>query len=481
MKGKRGGKMSQTLEEVKKIHVAQVEHHGDKLIIPEGMKIPDVIDLLKRREAYENEPTEVTATFDCFPWDGARALFNVMKRRFGWVSMESIYSFFGTQRPAMMEVEIGVRKVESIPWGRLTLFKEDGFIDTTLAKKGHRYIFQATATVKRKHEQTVKDIYAELREELAKNSIYRGQAVSLKFRDDSTGKPLPMPEVKFVNVEGMSRSMLILPDIVSEILDTNLYTPIQRKQDCKRAGIKTKRGVLMAGDFGVGKTLAAKIAAAMAVEAGMTFIYCKRADEFAEAVEFGLQYDPGIIFCEDIDRVVTGPRTAEMDTILNIIDGIDTKHAELMVVLTTNDVEKINPSIVRPGRLDAVVEIQKPDAKAAERLIRHYGATYLDPTADLSHVSQQFAGFIPAVIEEIVQRSKLSAVKRSKPGSRDIRISEVDLAEAVETMQMQLNLLNPKAKIEDAHTLLISSRKPVDIDQFRDLAQDLLDTANANN
>lgn len=425
-----------------KVHVAEIVHHGDKLILPEDLGIDAAIDLLKRRLVYENEKTNIAAQFDCFPWDGARALFNVLKKRFGWVTMETVWSFFGAQRPTMMDVEVDTKKVESFPWGRISLFKEEGHIDTGIAKKGNRFIFSLTSEVRRKHEKTVRDIYADVRTELAENSIYRGKAVSLRFRNDD-GEPMPLPDVKFVDTSGMSMSQLIYPDDVAAIIETNLFTPICRMADCKAAGIPVKRGILLAGDFGVGKTLAAKVAAAMAVEHNVTFIYCKRAEEFAEAVEFSLQYAPAIVFCEDIDRVVTGERNPEMDNILNIVDGIDTKSSEVMVVLTTNAVEKINPAILRPGRLDAVIEVKKPDAGAAKRLIQHYGRTFIDKDADLTSVASMMAGYIPAVIEEIVKRSKLSAVKRTKRGDK-ILITEADLMESVQTMQMQLRLLNPE-------------------------------------
>jgi len=428
------------LEDAQEVHVAQVVRHGDQITIPEGMSIEDTISVLKRRQDYENQATTVVSTFDVFPWDGALALYKVLKRRFGWASMETIRSFFGDTPPAMIEVETGVGQVTAVPWGRLTLFKTEGFIDTSHQKKNGRVVFVAQANVLRKHEKIVRDIYQEVREELARDSIYRGQAVSLRFRTD-IGTELPIPTVKFVDCRGINRTQLILPADVEQALETNLFTPITRMEDCKAVGIPVKRGILLAGDFGTGKTLAARIAAALAVQNDITFIYCKRADEFAEAVEFALQYAPAIVFCEDIDRVTEGDRDAEMDQILNIIDGIDTKSAEVMVVLTTNAVEKINQAMLRPGRLDAVIHVKRPDGPAAARLIRYYGGRFIAPDATLDLVGEQLRDQIPAVIEEVVKRSKLAALKRSQKGVSELVVSEVDLMEAASTMNVQLELL----------------------------------------
>jgi transitional endoplasmic reticulum ATPase len=212
-------------------------------------------------------------------------------------------------------------------------------------------------------------------------------------------------------------------------------------------GIKFRRGVLLAGVYGVGKTLGAKVAAGIAVEKGITFIYCKRAEEFAEAVEFAIQYQPAVVFCEDIDRVLAGERSVKMDDILNIVDGIDTKAAEVMIVLTSNAPEAINPAGLRPGRLDAIINVLPPDAEAVVRLIKMYGAGMLATDLDLTKVAAKLEGSIPAVIEEVVKRSKLAALK-DNPDSNKIVVTELALEEAADTMEMQLALLNgPKDPI----------------------------------
>lgn len=439
---------TKTLEEAQKVVVAEIVRSGDKILIPEDMSIDDTIKQLKLRKEHEEQLTEIRATFDAFPWDGALALFKVLKRKFGWASMETVYSWFGASLPQMMEVEVGVGEVTTVPWGRLVLFQSDGYVDTGVERKGNRFVFRAVATVKRKHEAAVRDIFDAVRRELVRESIYRGKALSIRFRKED-GDPLPIPTVKFVDTSNTSIDNLVYPDDVFAAIETSLFTPITRMEDCKRCGIPVKRGILLAGDFGVGKTLAAKVAAALAVENDETFIYCKRTDEFAEAVEFGLQYGPAIIFCEDIDRVLTGERTDEMDNLLNIIDGVDTKSADIIIVLTTNAVSKINPAILRPGRLDAVIEVKRPDAKAVVKLIKLYGQQFLDPKADLMVAAKLLENNIPAVIEEVVKRSKLAAIRHTPKGCTDIIVTEQDLRESAATMKMQLDLL--EGKKEDKH------------------------------
>ena len=113
-----------------------------------------------------------------------------------------------------------------------------------------------------------------------------------------------------------------------------------------------------------------------------------------------------------------------------------------MVILTTNAVENINKAMLRPGRLDAVINFERPDAYTAERLIRYYGGELVPQHEDLQAVGVALAGQIPAVIRECVERAKLSAIKLY--GSAGL-IDAAALLDAAEGMQWQLALLNGKA------------------------------------
>jgi len=69
---------------IKKVDVAEVVHHGEKLILPEGMTIESAIDLLYRTAEYMDADVTVNEKFDVFPFDGAYGLSQVLIRRYGW-------------------------------------------------------------------------------------------------------------------------------------------------------------------------------------------------------------------------------------------------------------------------------------------------------------------------------------------------------------------------------------------------------------
>jgi transitional endoplasmic reticulum ATPase len=177
------------------------------------------------------------------------------------------------------------------------------------------------------------------------------------------------------------------------------------------------------------------------------FVGVPRADELSDAIEFAKQYQSPacVVFCEDVDRVTQGERSTAMDDILNIIDGIDTKRAHIITVLTSNAMETINPAMLRPGRLDAVIEVTAPDAEAIGRLIRMYGGDSVDKDADFTRIGELLAGNIPAVVEEVVRRSKLAQLALTPPGQKLGIISEQALISSAQTMAHQLDLLKKRS------------------------------------
>lgn len=434
----------QTLSEVGPVaHVAEIAYHGQQLILPEGMGIPAAIDLLKSRQTFLETTLRMQETFDVFPWDGANALDCVLTEKFGWAAATAKEGFFGPQPPQLITIDVSPTLKRQVPWGEFSLPGVDGRIGTSHEWKNNRIVFSLYAQIKRKDEATVRRVFEEVREFLKVKSIYRGQAIRMRFCDDE-GDLLPMPEPTFLETGKLRPEHLVYSDDVQASIDTNLFTPITRVHDCIANAIPVKRGVLLGGPFGTGKTLAATVAATLAVEAGVTYLYVPRADELARAIEFAKQYQSPacVVFCEDVDRVMDGERDVEMDDILNIIDGIDTKDAKLITVLTTNAMRAINPAMLRPGRLDAVIEVTAPDAGAVQRLLRLYGGENIDAQSDLAAVGEELSGCIPAVIAEVVKRAKLAQLKLQKPGEKVCYLSETALLDAARTMRAQIDLLN---------------------------------------
>lgn len=438
--------------------VAEVRYHEGHLMLPNGMEIPGAIDLLERRQKYLEEKVNINEVFNVFPYDGAHAIAQVFIKMFGWVPSVATPGFWGPTPPQMVTIAVGPGQTAEVPWGRFSLPGVKGWIDCGVGIKNGMYQFKLDATVLRKDEATIRKVYNALREYLKKNSIYKGKAIKIRFLDDE-GDKLAMPEPSFLETDHISREMLIYSDSVMSMVETNLFAPIERVADCELNGIPIKRGVLLAGVYGTGKTLAATVASRLAVDNGITYLYVPRAEELSLALEFAKQYQSpaAVIFCEDVDRVMSGERSVEMDDILNIIDGIDSKGGKIITVLTTNDLEAINPAMIRPGRLDAVIEVTPPDAKAVEKLLRYYGGTAINADTELEMAGQALAGHIPATISEVIKRAKLVQMRLNPKGQMVSNLSEEAVLEAALTMKAQSDLLNKKIANAKAPTPTVDS------------------------
>jgi transitional endoplasmic reticulum ATPase len=385
----------------------------------------------------------------------------------------------GETPPELVSVATGPNETELVPMGRFTLPSIAGYVETSIQriKKG-QVAFMFKAVILRKHEGEIRAILARTKELLVTESVYRGKAFKLRINtDDGERDAWAMP--KFLPLSKVKPRELVFSDEVQEAISTSLFTPVEHTEQCRGFKIPLKRGVLLYGPYGTGKTLAAHVTAKKCIDNGWTFLYCERADELAEMVKLAHQYQPSVVFCEDIDRAVSGERSVEMDDILNIIDGIESKGVELMVILTTNHVENLNRALLRPGRLDAVINVLPPDAKAVEKLLRIYGRNLIPENANLSQVGEVLQGTIPAVIRECAERAKLAQLSIGVDADKLIVTPEA-LLRAAKSMKNQLDLLAVKEAPKNAGERLGEALQEVvrhahngDLDEIKETVQEI--------
>jgi len=144
-----------------------------------------------------------------------------------------------------------------------------------------------------------------------------------------------------------------------------------------------------------------------------------------------------LVAAQDVDRVAD-KRDDNGNDLLNTIDGALTKNSEVITVMTTNHVERLDRAMLRPGRLDAIITVRPPEPAAVEKLIHLYSRGLLDSDSDsdLLEVSELLAGQIPATIREVVERSKLSMLSRDAD-----RVESGDLLVSARSMIGHLDLM----------------------------------------
>ena len=409
-----------------------------KIYLPVHMDYDDAVLWLQRKKREENEIVSFQELIQAFPPDGAAAFAKALEVKFGWTSMVKTPGFFGANPPSMLNVDVGPYESRKIPWGRFEIPGVEGHVDTGVGMKDGHLVFAINGEVKQKHYHILADLAKLTREIVAEESIYRGKAFKIEYTAEGEGEFGNMNAPKFLDLSEVKPDELIFSAELDRAINDYVFTPILKAEACEKAGVPVKRGVCLYGGYGTGKTNTAYVAAKHCVSVDRTFIYLKDVKYLAEAIEFAKQYSPAVVFAEDVDRAVGGDRSVQVDQILNTIDGLDSKESKVMVILTTNHVDKINQALLRPGRMDLALEIGPPDALAVERLIRLYSRGLLSDDADLRRAGEALSGQIPAVIREACERAKLSSVARGG----DLEINEDDLLLAAETLVDHIMLLN---------------------------------------
>lgn len=423
-----------------------IDRQGTRLVVPEGVGLDVAIHALKLRQREEEQPVSINHMLPIEVAEGMVGFLRVLEREFGFVANTGTRTIFGPRPPAYLGIETQPGHRESIPVGRLQIPGIEGWLTPTYGIQGNRVVFRVEGECKGKDRYRVDQIIAMVEEECRKNSIYRGHAIMTSFPEvDETGS-LEDNFPVFAKLNPVRPEEVIFSQVTEDQITIALYTPIRRTEACRKNKIPLKRGILLEGPYGTGKTLTAGATATLCAENGWTFIYLKDVTRLAYAYAFAAQYQPAVIFSEDIDQVLTSAdyRDEKINDILNSMDGINSNGLEIITVLTTNHLEKITKAMLRPGRLDTVVNVRAPDRGAAIRLVRMYAGELLDKNSNLesSEVGDLLSGVIPALIREIVERSKLAAIRRE---GDDLVITPGDIEVTARSMRAHMTLLEPSA------------------------------------
>jgi transitional endoplasmic reticulum ATPase len=417
----------------------ELHREGTRIIVPDGVTL---------KSADEETKVEIVEDFGCHPADGAIAVGKALIEIFGQPNTASLPGFFGPKPPSFISVEVAPNKSIQVLWGGFKVPQIDGQMNCTAVPMGNTLQFRLGGWAKKKHFYLVKALADRARQIAHNESIYRSKAIIVPVGEDGNVDTMGF---KFLNLEGVKKDDLIFSTDVKEQMQANIFTPLEMTDACREHGIPLKRGVLLAGKYGTGKTLTARVAAKIAAENGWTFLLVQRVAGLRTAIETARIYAPCVVFAEDLDRAVAGDeRTVNIDDVLNTIDGIQSKSDDIFVVLTTNHPEKINRAMLRPGRIDAVIEVTPPDPDAVRALLRKYVGSAIASDDPLIKAGDVLAGEIPAVIAEAAKRAKLYAMGRNPDR---LVITDDDLAHAARGMGNHLRMLQENAGEADSPAL----------------------------
>ncbi|HNZ12554.1 MAG TPA: ATP-dependent zinc metalloprotease FtsH, partial [Anaerolineaceae bacterium] len=262
------------------------------------------------------------------------------------------------------------------------------------------------------------------------------------------------PTVTFADVAGVDESKEDLQEVVEFLREPQKFLQL---------GARIPKGVLLVGPPGTGKTLLAK---AVSGEAGVPF-FAISGSEFVEMFvgvgasrvrdlfDQAKRHSPCIVFVDEIDAVGRqrgaglggshDEREQTLNQLLVEMDGFDTD-TNIIIMAATNRPDILDPALLRPGRFDRRVVLDRPDMRGREAILKvHSRGKPIEPAVDLGVIARSTPGFVGADLENLVNEAAILAARRNK---RSIGMSEFE--ESIERViagpERKSRLINPEEK-----------------------------------
>ncbi|MBC7173245.1 MAG: ATP-dependent zinc metalloprotease FtsH, partial [Polyangiaceae bacterium] len=280
---------------------------------------------------------------------------------------------------------------------------------------------------------------------LRRMSAMGGAAGPMQF--GKTKARLHTPEtkirVRFTDVAGVDEAKAELTEVVDFLMHPGKYQAL---------GARIPRGVLLVGPPGTGKTLLAR---AVAGEAGVPF-YNLSGSEFVEMfVGVGAarvrdlfaqakEHAPCIVFIDELDAIgksrgglgavaTHDEREQTLNQLLTEMDGFDAVQG-VIIMAATNRPEVLDQALLRAGRFDRQVVLDRPDLQSRDRILKvHSRRVRLGDDVDLELVARRTPGMAGADLANIVNEAALAAARRGSD-----RVTAADFEEAVDRIQLGL-------------------------------------------
>ena len=244
------------------------------------------------------------------------------------------------------------------------------------------------------------------------------------------------PTVTFQDVAGVEEAKEELKEVVEFLREPEKFISL---------GARIPKGVLLVGPPGTGKTLLAK---AVSGEAGVPF-FSISGSEFVEMFvgvgasrvrdlfDQAKRHSPCIVFVDEIDAVGRqrgaglggshDEREQTLNQMLVEMDGFDTD-TNVIIMAATNRPDILDPALLRPGRFDRRVVLDRPDMRGREAILKvHVKGKPLAPEVDLAVLARSTPGFVGADLENLVNEAAILAARRNKK-----LIGQSELEEAIE-------------------------------------------------
>jgi hypothetical protein len=266
---------------------------------------------------------------------------------------------------------------------------------------------------------------AGLRIAMRKRNVYRGHVLSL------AETRMGAMEIKFHRLPGVPRENIILPKGLLERIERQTVRFSELSDKLIAAGRHLKRGILLHGPPGTGKTMTAMYVAQAIRNRTVLLLTGRGQGMIEQSCALARALQPAIVILEDVDLVAeertrpgaacAGPLLFEL---LNQMDGL-ADDADVLFLLTTNRPDILEPALsARPGRVDQAVEIPLPNAPCRQRLFDLYSDKLSIGRVNWETFVRRTEGASAAFIREMMRKAALFAADESSDRVEDRHLDE---------------------------------------------------------
>ena len=340
----------------------------------------------------------------------------------GWKVAKTL-GYYGSI-PRYTDVNTDYDKYENVLcFGSLLLQKEDNRVVASIKADSEHPALLVIASHRKKEGQT----FAE-----AVGNIAKGQTLYL-------GKKLQLGHhIRFLSLPSKSWHDLTLDPSLKDEIYVNTVGFLNRTDELARYGIPPRRGVMLVGEPGTGKTLISKIlmnhspgiTCIVAHESGLT-----HSEYIDELYELAQDLNPSIVFIEDVDLIAEDRRESHysrgqaLSSLLSRLDGVE-ECTEVVTVATTNFLENIDKALrERPSRFDRIIQLPSPAVEQRNELIQSLSQRIPMDEDIQDYLARRTMGFTPAQIQEVAYSlviERKHSLDGDEPGNCEFSRDDVD-------------------------------------------------------
>jgi hypothetical protein len=300
-----------------------------------------------------------------------------------------------------------------------------------------------------------RQVLEEIRRLSIERNVFRGHVVS--FGGEVFG-PRRQELLSFLDRPQVGREQVILPPDLLERIERQVVGVARQVSWLRASGQHLKRGVLLHGPPGTGKTHTVRYL--LGQMPGVTVVVLTGAalGRIAAACSVARALQPSVVVVEDVDLIAEqrdsrGGQHPLLFQLLNEMDGLG-EDADVTFLLTTNRADLLEPALAqRPGRVDHAAELPLPDADARRRLIRLYQHDLVLDLSSLKEVIARTEGVTASFLKELLRRAALYAAEdaagqgpgaqadRGDAAARPLTVSDADMTAALDELLDSRNQL----------------------------------------